>query len=123
MKTRGILARLEEIQKNMPSVTSEQAYAQMEAGRRASQQAQLLDFNGPPAAPSRIRMTEEEPSRLSLAELRRIRAEMAEIPVTSAEAYKQMEAARLASERASRLDLTHPPSAPSRLRDFAKDEP
>ena len=63
------------------------------------------------------------PSRLSLAELRRIRAEMAEIPVTSAEAYKQMEAARLASERASRLDLMHPPSAPSRLRDFAKDEP
>lgn len=33
MKTRGILARLERIQKDMPSVTSEQAYAQMEAGR------------------------------------------------------------------------------------------
>ena len=61
------------------------------------------------------------PSRLSLAELRRIRAEMAEIPVTSAEAYKQMECARLASERASRLDLMRPPSAPSRLRDFAKE--
>ena len=122
MKTRGILARLEEIQKNMPSVTSEEAYARMEEGRRASQRARLLDFRGPPAAPSRIRMTEEEPSRLSLAELRRIRAEMAEIPVTSAEAYKQMEAARLASERASRLDLMRPPSAPSRLRDFAEEK-
>ena len=67
--------------------------------------------------------TSGQPSRLSLAELWRIRAEMAQIPVTSAEAYKQMEAARLASERASRLDLTHPPSAPSRLRDLTKDEP
>ena len=55
---RGFLARLEEIQSRMPSVTSEQAYAQMEAGRRASEQAQPLDFKGPPAAPSRIRMTE-----------------------------------------------------------------
>ena len=68
-------------------------------------------------------MTKSASDRLGLAELRRIRAEAAAVPVTSAEAYKQMEAARLASERASRLDLTHPPSAPSRLRDFAKDEP
>ena len=66
-------------------------------------------------------MTKSTSDRLSLAELRRIRAEMAEIPVTSAEAYKQMECARLASERASRLDLMRPPSAPSRLRDFAKE--
>ena len=55
---RGFLAKLEEIQSRMPSVTSEQAYAQMEAGRRASRQAQLLDFKGPHPAPSRIRMTE-----------------------------------------------------------------
>ena len=67
--------------------------------------------------------TSGQPSRLSLAELRRVRVEMAQIPVTSEEAYKQMEAARLASQRASRLDLTHPPSAPSRLRDLTKDEP
>ena len=61
MKTRGILARLERIQKDMPSVTSEEAYAQMEAGRRASRRASRLDLMRPPSAPSRLRDFAKEP--------------------------------------------------------------
>lgn len=62
MKTRGILARLGRIQEDMPSVTSEQAYAQMEAARLASERASRLDLMRPPSAPSRLRdFAKDEP--------------------------------------------------------------
>ena len=62
MKTRGILAHLEEIQSRMPSVTSEEAYRRMEEGRRASERASRLDLTHPPSAPSRLRdFAKDEP--------------------------------------------------------------
>lgn len=44
---RGFLAKLAKIQENMPSVSSEVAYAQMLRARKMSEEAQLLEFNGP----------------------------------------------------------------------------
>lgn len=43
----GFLAKLTKIQENMPSVSSKEAYEQMERARKMSEEAQLLEFNGP----------------------------------------------------------------------------
>ena len=79
---RGLLARLEEIQSRMPSVTSEEAYAQMEAGRRASERPSRLDLMHPLSAPSRLRDFAEEKYRAQCKDALRKGRELPLLPAT-----------------------------------------